>query len=214
MYRRAAITALLMGVAFPSTAQDAVGAPAPSPEASSPAAAENPAAGTGGNLDDAIRRAAHTGRLLLNDDFSEWNGDQPAGWEVSLPEQASKAIEADTGRAVLSLKPGATEVDLKQFPNVGVFLPGDMVLFKVECYAEQANDVVAVMRFNPVQGSSGKRLILGESHPGGGWARLVVAFPFPEEPPASIEFRVRVNTTATAPVRVRLARAEIIPAIP
>jgi len=160
----------------------------------------------------AAQRAANSGRLLFNDTFSEWQNDQPTAWVISDPEAVTKGAEAETGAALLSAKPVNSDfVDIRQNPNPALCLPGDVLIFEVDCYSDDAGSVEAVLRVNH---SGDKRIITREAHPGGGWAKLRAVCPVPEAELSLVECRIRVIKGAETPVRLRSAQANIVPAIP
>jgi hypothetical protein len=160
----------------------------------------------------AAERVALTSFLLLNPDFSQWNNELPAAWIVSDPGSVSKAAEAETGATLVSVLPAGKDfVDLRQNPDPALCLPGDQLILEADCYADEAGSVEAVLRIN-FEGD--KRVIMRESHPGGGWAKLRVICQVPEAPLSLVECRIRVLKAAETPVRVRSAQAQIVPAIP
>lgn len=157
-------------------------------------------------------RTTLTSRLLLNESFTEWEDSLPKDWSVSVPAAATRTVETETGAPLLSVYPGEADyVDVRQTPDPALLLPGDHVIFEVDCYADEAATVEAVLRINH---GSDKRIIMRESHPGGGWAKLRTLCQVPAEQLTLVECRIRVLKNAPTPIRVRHATAQVVPAIP
>jgi len=179
----------------------------PSEQAAATDAATSPAP-----VQSNAERTALSSRLLLNESFAEWEDSLPKDWSVSVPTAVTRSAETESGASLLSVFPGEADyVDVRQTPDPALLLPGDQVIFEVDCYADQAGTVEAVLRINH---GGDKRIIMREVHPGGGWAKLRTLCQVPAEQLTLVECRIRVLKDAPAPIRVRHATAQVVPAIP
>lgn len=156
---------------------------------------------------------ALTGNALLNSDFSGWNEQGVMHWRSNLPEALSRGEEGNPPRSVLLMAPADKGyVDVNQFLNPELLLPGDTILFESEVYSDEPGAVEMTLRVNFED--ENQRILEKATHSGNGWQTLTVAIAVPEAKLLSVEFRVRLAANATAPARVRAARADIVPVMP
>lgn len=156
---------------------------------------------------------ALTGNALLNSDFSGWNEQGVMHWRSNLPEALSRGEEGNPLRSVLVIAPADKGyVDVNQYLNPQLLLPGDTILFESEVYSNEPGAVEITLRVNFED--ENQRILEKATHPGNGWRTLTVAIAVPEAKLLSVEFRIRLAANATAPARVRAARADIVPLMP
>ncbi len=162
-------------------------------------------------MENYAKEVANSAKLLINPDFEDWEDGQPQGWFVTKPDTVFEGEDAGS-RKTLIIK-ADTLVDIRQRPSIEPLLPGDTLIFGVDCHSEVAGAVEAAIRINYVD-TAKKPLFHKEVHSGGGWQQIFSVLIMPDEAVAYIEFRIRIPKEEPSTVTVRHAQAEVVPAIP
>lgn len=148
-----------------------------------------------------------TGRLLANEQFTEWDGAKLKNWFSTLN---VRKLDADNKPAVeLEPKPGKGGHLYHRFA-AGHFRPGDLVTFEADCRAAEP-EALAIMIW--VVGPGGKHLIdVQDLHPGDdAWHRLRASVTVPAEPLERIDVVITLTQKAQKNAQVALAEAWLLP---
>lgn len=156
---------------------------------------------------------ALTGNALLNSDFSGWNEQGVMHWRSNLPEAVTRGEEGNPPRSLLVIAPADKGyVDVNQYLNPELMLPGDTIIFESDVYSDEPGAIELTMRVNFED--ENQRILEKATHGGNGWQTLTLAVVVPDAKLLSVEFRIRLAANATAPARVRSARADLVPLLP
>jgi hypothetical protein len=164
-------------------------------------------------------QAGMTGELLVNGDFSQWDGSRPVGWGIWNPIKGCKVVPGPTGPSgapSLELVPddaGFVDVTARVRAANGMLHAGDCLLVTLTLKADQGVPMEILMTVvhgeNAGEKTAAKLPFKGD----GNWNTLQYTLPALPPNPDRVELAIRIRGAKEGTAYVSRASLRVLPPV-
>lgn len=164
-------------------------------------------------------QAGMTGELLVNGDFSQWDGERPAGWGIWNPAKGCKAAPGPTGpngAPSLELVPddaGFVDLTARVPAANGMLHAGDSLLLTLTLRADQGVPMEILLTVVHGENAGEKTAAKLPFNGDGNWNTLQYTLPPLPPNPDRVELAVRVRGAKEGTAHVSRASLRVLPPV-